>query len=189
LRKPARRAGAGPPPPRERSAEERAATLLLRLETSGPNPVQAAEELDRLQGALRRAERLEPLRERVADLAAAWAQGPLRGERGRAWLTLVGAFGLSEHGESVARLAADPGLPAALRIPACRVLAQLRAPEAAGALLEVAGSRAEPAVRAAAVEGLMDLGDSSVRPTLQALLDQDLPRPLWVAVNAALDRL
>lgn len=162
---------------------------MLRLETAGPNPVQAAEELDRLQAALSRDGAAAPVAERVADLCAAWATPALRGERARAWLVLVGAFGLEEHAPLAAALAEDPGLPPALRVGACRVLGRLGGPAAAVTLPAVARSRSEAGVRVAAVEALMELRDPAHRPVLEALLEEDLPRPLWNAVAAALERV
>src|SRR5688572_560752 len=168
---------------------DRANSLLLRLETGGPNPVNAAEELDRLQGRLQRDDRLDALRPRIADLCAAWAGTPLRGERGRAWLTLVGAFGLKEHAGHTADLAREPGLPPALRMHACRVLPVLGGEDAGLALQAVLLANTDAQVRAAAAEALADLGDRSAAPILQALLEEDLPRGLWSAVSAAADRL
>lgn len=186
-RKPAR-ARAGPRHAPE-SAEERAESLLLRLETDGPKPLNAAEELDRLQAALERDERLEEVRERVADLCDARAGIPLRGEAGEVWLTLVGGFGLREHAGRVGELAADPGLTPALRIRACRTLPQLAGPGAADALACILRSRTDARVRAAAAEALAQLGDRSVRPQLEPLLEEELPLPVWQAVSEAVDRL
>lgn len=172
-----------------RTAEERARDLLLRLETSGPKPVNAAEELDRLQGKLERDGLLDDFRERLAELADAWADSPLRGERAHAWLTLVGGFALREHLERVAELAEDPGLPTDIRIHACRVLPTFKSEAAVGALQAVLLSRSDPQIRVAAADGLALLGDRSVAPVLEALLEEDLPRPVWSAVSAAFDRL
>lgn len=178
-----------PDRPAERSPEERARNLILRLETDGPNPVQAAEELDRLQPALQRAERLDRITEQVADLCDAWTETSLRGDRGRAWLVLVGGFGLEEHVSQVADLVQDTGLPAVLRIAAARTLTRFRDDEAVQALLEVVLSRTDAQVRAAAAEALAVLGDRSVRPRLEPLLEEDLPRNVYQAVSAAVDRL
>src|SRR6266542_3458885 len=87
--------------------EERADELLARLEAGGPNLVKAAEELDRLQPSLERAGHHESVRESVAQLSASWAAGPIRGEAARAWLTLVGGYGVREHTARAGALAAD----------------------------------------------------------------------------------
>jgi len=188
-----------PPPPKKprrggelhepRTSEERARDLLLRLETSGPNPRNAAEELDRLQGKLERDGQLDDFRDRVAELAAAWSGNPLRGERGHAWLTLVGGFDLKENVSRVAELAEDPGLPTAIRVHACRVLPTLKGEVAVSALQGVLLSRTDAQVRVAAADGLALIGDRSVAPVLEVLLDEDLPRNVWSAVSAAFDRL
>lgn len=172
-----------------RTAEERARDLLLRLETSGPKPVNAAEELDRLQGKLERDGLLEDFRDRVEELAAAWADNSLRGERAHAWLTLVGGFDLKEHVERVAELAEDSGLATDVRVHACRVLPSLKGEEAVRALQGVLLSRSEPQIRIAAADGLALLADRSVAPVLEALLEEDLPRNVWSAVSAAFDRV
>ncbi|MFN3648070.1 MAG: HEAT repeat domain-containing protein [Armatimonadota bacterium] len=174
-------------PPQD--APERARDLLLRLETGGPNPVNAAEELDRLQGRLERDGTLELFREHVAELADAWSETALRGERGRAWLTLVGAYDLKEHTLLVANLALDPGLPGPLRSQACHVLARLGGETASGALQQVLLSGGDAQVRAASAESLGLLRDRSVRPVLETLLEEDLPRNVWNAVSEAADRL
>ena len=71
-RKPPRKGGsAAPQKQRAQSLEERAEELLQRLETGGQNPVQAAEELDRLQAALERSGALDHVRERIEALADA----------------------------------------------------------------------------------------------------------------------
>jgi HEAT repeat protein len=44
-------------------------------------------------------------------------------------------------------------------------------------------------VRAAAAEALAALGDRTAGPVLRALLEEDLPRGVWNAVSAAVDRL
>lgn len=181
------RGASSAPPPQD--ALERARSLLLRLETSGPNPANAAEELDRLQGKLEREGMLEAFTEHVSDLCSAWAETPLRGERARAWLTLVGAFNRTEHTAGVAELAENTGLPAPLRGQACQVLSRLGGPEAATTLQRVLLSNTDAQVRTAAADGLAQLRDRSVRPTLEALLEEDLPRNVWNAVNEALDRL
>lgn len=191
--------GRKPPPPKKprhgaemhapRTSEERARDLLLRLETSGPNPLNAAEELDRLQGKLERDGQLEDFRERVAELADAWSVSSLRGERAHAWLTLVGGFDLKEAVERVADLARDTGLHGALRIHACRVLPSLKGEVAVQALQTILLSRTDPQVRVAAADGLALLGDRSVAPVLEALLDEDLPKNVWSAVSGAFDRL
>jgi len=181
--------GAQSPPRPAEGPLERAQGMLLRLETSGPNPVNAAEELDRLQGKLERDGELDPIRERVADLCDAWASTQLRGDRARAWLVLVGGFNLKEYLPDVAELARNTGLPAALRVPACHVLAHLGGEEATGALQEVLLARTDAQVRVAAAEALALLGDRSVRPVLEALLDEDLPQNVWSAVSHARDRL
>jgi HEAT repeat protein len=181
-----------PPPSGAGGPSVRADELLRRLETNGVNPVQAAEELDRLQPSLARAGADAEVRDRVADLCAAWAAdaaATLRGDRARAWLVLVGAFSFPEHAEEVASLARDSGLPARLRIQAFRALAALDPAAASPVLQEVLLSPADPAVRAAAAEALVDTGDRTARPVLEALLDEDLPRSLWQAVSQAADRL
>jgi hypothetical protein len=193
-RKPAGKSGkraAAPSQPGAQGGGQRADEMLRRLETDGPNPLQAAEELDRLQAALERAGRLAEVRESVRDLCDAWAETPgrLRGDHARAWLTLVGAFDLKEHAAGVGRLAENPGLPAALRVHACRILPRLGGDEARRLLQAVLLSTSEDPVRAAAAEALGDLGDRSARPVLEALLEEDLPRSLWTAASAALDRL
>lgn len=172
-----------------RTAEERARDLLLRLETSGPKLQNAAEELDRLQARLERDHLLDDFRDRIAELAEAWAGGPLRGDRAHAWLTLVGGFGLEAHAEDVAALARDTGLPTDVRVHAARVLPRFPGEAAVSALQEILLSRSDPQLRVAAAEGLADLGDRSVAPVLAALLEEDLPRNVWSAVSAALDRL
>jgi HEAT repeat protein len=178
-----------PDRPQERSPEERARNLLLRLETDGPNPVQAAEELDRLQPSLARAARLDRVREAVSDLVEAWSENALRGDRARAWLVLVGGFGLAEHVTGVAELVEDPGLPAPLRMAAARALGGFKDATAVQALLRVTLARGDAQVRAATAEGLAVIGDRSVRPDLEPLLDEDLPRGLWNTVSATVDRL
>jgi HEAT repeat protein len=180
---------AKPDRPQERSPEERARNLLLRLETDGPNPVQAAEELDRLQPALQRAGRVDRMREAVSDLVEAWSEHALRGDRARAWLVLVGSFGLAEHVEGVAELVEDAGLPAPLRMAGARALAGFKEATAVQALLRVTLSRGDAQVRAAAAEALAVIGDRAVRPQLEPLLDEDLPRGLWNTVSATVDRL
>jgi len=186
--KPAAKEKRGAPAPPQ-SPEERARGLLLRLETDGPNPVNAAEELDRLQGRLERDGLLSGIRERVVALCEAWSETLLRGERARVWLTLVGAFGVKEQAPATARVAEDAGLPAATRVQACRVLAGLKGETATRALQGVVLSNGDAAVRAAAAEALAEIGDRSVRPALEALLEEDLPRAVWTAVNTAVDRL
>lgn len=189
MRPPKKKQSPNPARPPERSPEERARNLLIRLETDGPNPVQAAEELDRLQPALERSGRRESVREAVAELCAAWAEGSLRGDRGRAWLVLAGSFGLIEHAERAAEILTDPGLPAPLRIAAAQALTGLRSPDGVEALARVTVERGDLQVRTAAAEALAVVGDRSLRPRLEALLDEDLPRGLWNTVSATLDRL
>src|SRR5262245_2477342 len=94
---------------------DRARELLRRLETDGHDPVRAAEELDRLQAALIRADCWEEVRVRLRDLCDAWATMPLRGDRGHAWLVLVGLLGAEDHAETAATLARDPALRTNLR--------------------------------------------------------------------------
>jgi hypothetical protein len=168
--------------------EQRAHSLLLRLETDGVKPLSAAEELDRLQATLAREERLDEVRERVSDLCEAWAHGALRGERGDVWLTLVGGFRLPQHAPRAAELASDPALPPPLRARACRALAQLSR-DAARTLLDVLRSRGDAHVRVAAAESLGTLGDRSLAQQLEPLLEEDLPRPVWQAVSEAIERL
>jgi HEAT repeat protein len=96
---------------------------------------------------------------------------------------------LKEHAGPAAEIAASPGAVPALRVQACRVLGQFGGEAATRALLSVLTSRADPPVRAAAAEALADLGDRAVRPVLEALLDEEVPRPVWTAVSAAVDRL
>lgn len=189
MRPPKKKQSAKPDRPAERSPEERARNLLIRLETDGPNPVQAAEELDRLQPALERAGRLAPAREAVAELCDAWAEHSLRSDRGRAWLVLVGSFGLVEHVERVGEILQDTGMPTPLRMAAARALTGLRGPEAVEALLAVTLARGDTQVRTAAAEALALVGDRSLRPQLEPLLDEDLPGSLWNTVSATLDRL
>ncbi|MGV3721403.1 MAG: HEAT repeat domain-containing protein [Actinomycetota bacterium] len=172
-----------------RTGEERARDLLLRLETNGPKLQNAAEEIDRLQGRLERDGLLASFRERVAELADAWSGGPLRGDRAHAWLVLVGAFGLEEQVEIVAALAADTGLPTAIRVHACRVLPRFAGETSVSTLQEVLLSRSDPQVRAAAADGLAELRDRSVAPVLAALLEEELPKNVWAAVSAAYDRV
>lgn len=172
-----------------RTGEERARDLLLRLETNGQKLQNAAEEIDRLQGRLERDGLLDAFRERVAELADAWSGGPLRGERAHAWLTLVGAFGLEEHAEAVAGLAADPGLPTAIRVHACRVLPRFPGEATVATFQQVLLSRSDPQVRAAAADGLAELRDRSTAPMLAALLEEELPKNVWAAVSAAHDRV
>jgi HEAT repeat protein len=176
-------------PPAPQGPVERARSLLLRLETGGHKPVNAAEELDRLQARLERDEKLEPLVEEIRSLCDAWSETPLRGERGHAWLTLVGGFGLDEHLERVTEILLDAGQAGPLRVHACRVLPQLDRAAAAEPLQDVLLNTRDAQVRAAAAEALGELGDREARPVLEALLDEDLPRPVWEAVSAALDRL
>jgi hypothetical protein len=177
----AARSAAGP--------EERAHELLERLRTGGPNPVNAAEELDRLQASLGRAECLEEFRERVADLCMDWSEEPIRGDRGRAWLVLAGGYGLSEHASQAAALAADAGATPDLRIAALRALPALDRTAAAETAEAVLASRTVAHVRTAAAELLAETGTREALPLLQALLDEELPRPLWNAIAAAADRL
>lgn len=169
--------------------QERAESLLERLESRGTHLITAAEELDRLQGSLERLERREWLHERVAELCEAWSEVSLRGEPGQAWLTLVGAFDLKEHAPRVADLVEESGAPAALRMQACRVLARLGGPEATASLARVLAARSDAQVRVAAAEALGNLRDASIRPMLEELLDEDLPKPVWSAVSEALDRI
>jgi HEAT repeat protein len=171
------------------SLEERAEELLHRLESDGQNLLNAAEELDRLQGALERAGALGGVAARVAELCDGWAEESLRGDRARAWLTLVGAFDLKEHSVQTAELAENPGLPAPLRRHACQVLPRLGGEVAGRALQTVLRSNTDPQVRAAAAEALADLGDRSARPVMETLLEAEIPRDVWTAVSAALDRL
>jgi hypothetical protein len=187
-RKPAAERG---PSARPQTAGGRVEELLARLEGGGPNPLQAAEELDRLQASAERAGTHTALRERVAALCDRWAAEPgsLRGDRARAWLTLAGAFDLKAHAEAAAELAAQTGLPAPVRAHACRVLPRLGGGVAAAALQSVLLSNTDAAVRGAAAEALGELGAPGTRPVLEALLEEDLPRPLWNAVSAALDRV
>lgn len=168
---------------------ERAESFLLRLKSSGPNPVRAAEELDRLQARLGELGKLDDVRAQVAALCREWGDTSLRGERGQAWLVLVGAFDLKEFAPDTARIARDAGLPAPLRIGACRALPRLGGSEAAPALTSVVLTRTDPQVRAAAAEAIADLGDRSARPALEALLEEELPRGLWTAIGAAVARL
>lgn len=191
-KKQGKRAGKGGKPAEERAPQgpvERAHELLARLESGGPNPVNAAEELDRLQAGLGRHGELDSFREQVREFCAAWADTPLRGDQGHAWLVLVGGYGLKEQAPRAAALATDPGLPTPLRMRACRVLSSFGGEEAVDALQAVLLSSADPQLRATAAESLTDLGDASVRPVLEALLEEDLPRPVWTAVTAALNRL
>ncbi len=168
---------------------ERARELLLRLETAAGNPVQTAEELDRMQGALERSGEREDMTERVRELCGAWSERALRGEHAQAWLVLVGGFDLKEHAERAAELAEDAALPPPLRERACRVLARLGGEGSVRALQCVLLSQAPPSLRAAAAEALAETGDRSVAPVLQSLLDEDLPRGVWNAVSEAADRL
>jgi hypothetical protein len=169
--------------------EERAQELLERLRTGGPNPVNAAEELDRLQASLGRAERLDEFREQVADLCMEWSEGPLRGEKSRAWLILAGGYGLSEHSRKAAAIGEDPGSTPKLRIAALRALAVLDRTAAPSVAERVLASRADAQVRTAAAELLAEAGAREALPLLQRLLEEELPRPLWNAVAAAADRL
>ncbi len=168
---------------------ERALSFLERLQSGGPKPINAAEELDRLQPSLARMDAGDWLRERVAELAEAWRETDLRGERLEAWLALVGAFDLTEFGDEAAEKAENTALPPATRIRACFVARRLLGVEAAGPLARILGSKTDARVRQAAAEALGDLGDRTVRPLLEALLDEDLPRDLWNAVSAAAERL
>ncbi len=163
--------------------------MIARLEARETHLVTAAEELDRLQGTLERLGSLEGLRERVAELCDAWSDVSLRGDTGQAWLTLVGAFDLKEHDSRVVALAEEMGAPVALRAQACRVLARLGGEEAVLSLARVLQSRSDAQVRVAAAEGLASLRDPSVRPLLESLLEEDLPRPVWSAVSETVDRL
>lgn len=170
--------------------EQRVSELLLRLETSGPNPVQAAEEVDRMQAAVQRAGIAEEVLERVQSLCDAWSEIPLRGEQAQAWIVLVGAFDLKEHTERVAELAKEFSLPPPLRERAIRVLARLGGEEALSALQGVLLSGNNPAsVRVAAAETLATTGERTLAPVLSSLLEEDLPRPVWNAVAEALERL
>ncbi len=171
------------------SGVERAGTLLERLRSGGPNPVQAAEELDRLQAALQRQGELESVREDAADVAVSWLSEPLRGDRAHAWLVLVGGFGLEELAPQAAALAADSGLAVPLRARACRVLGALGGEEATAALQAVLLAPGDAQLRAHAAEALAEARDLSALPVLEALLEEDLPRSLWTAVSAALERL
>jgi len=170
--------------------EQRVSELLLRLETSGPNPVQAAEEVDRMQAAVQRAGIQEEVLERVQALCDAWSEIPLRGDQAQAWIVLVGAFDLKEHTERVAELAKEFSLAPPLRERAIRVLARLGGEEALSALQGVLLSGNNPAsVRVAAAETLATTGDRTLAPLLASLLDEELPRPVWNAVAEALERL
>lgn len=175
--------------PSPRGVGERAAELVLRLETASDHLQTAAEELDRIQARLRENEQLDPVRQRLADLCEAWKHLPLRGDRGHAWLTLVGAFDLKEHTQAVADLAGAVGLPAPLRAHACRILPRLGGDTARDALLAVVTARTEPQIRIPAAEALAELRDRTIRPQLEALLEDDLPRTVWTAVSATVDRL
>ena len=168
---------------------ERASTFLERLQSGGPNPVNAAEELDRLQPSLARLEAGDWLKERVTELVDAWRETDLRGERLEAWLALIGAFDLVEFGDEAAAKAEDTAVPPHLRARACFVARRLLDADAAAPLARILGSNTDARVRQAAAEALGDLGDGSVRPLLEALLEEDLPRGLWNAVSAALERL
>ena len=172
-----------------RTAEERGGDLLLRLETNGVKLQNAAEELDRLHARLERDGRAGDLRDRVNELASAWSGTPLRGDRGHAWLTLVGAFQLREHVDQVAAIVEAPGLPAALRVHACRTLTGFRGEAVVAALQKTLLSQSDPQVRVAAAESLAELGDRSVAPVLAALLEEDLPKNVWSAVATAFERL
>jgi HEAT repeat protein len=173
--------------------EQRARDLLLRLETDGPRPLNAAEELDRLLGRKDRDEALDleadPTRERAEALCAAWSRPLPRAERADAWLTLVGALNLKEHVPEVAAVLEDGGRPAPQRARACRVLARLRGRAAREALRRVTVAKTDPVVRAAAIEALGECGDREARPLLVALLEEDVPRGVWNAASAALERL
>ena len=173
--------------------EGRAEALLSRLEAGGPQLLNAAEELDRHQPSLERAAALEPIRDRVRALCEGWADGSagsdLRGARLEAWLCLTGAFGLSEFAEACSAVVEDPAAPAAGRCRACEVLCRLDRAAALRTLERVLIARSDTRVREAAAQCLGELGDASVRPSLEALLEQDLPQSLWVAVDAARLRL
>jgi HEAT repeat protein len=80
-------------------------------------------------------------------------------------------------------------VPTDVRVHAARVLPRFPGEAAVSALQEILLSRSDPQLRVAAAEGLADLGDRSVAPVLAALLEEDLPRNVWSAVSAALDRL
>jgi HEAT repeat protein len=168
---------------------ERALTFLERLQSGGPNPVNAAEELDRLQPSLARMDAGDWLRDQVLELAEAWRETDLRGDRLEAWLALIGAFDLTEFGGDAAAKAESPALPPQLRIRACFVARRLLGTEAAEPLARVLGSMTDARVRQAAAEALGDLADPSLRPLFEALLDEELPRDLWNAVSAAAERL
>jgi hypothetical protein len=187
--KPKKRAGGHKTEAGTVGPRERALTFLERLQSGGPNPVNAAEELDRLQPSLARLEAGDWTRERVAELAGAWRETELRGERLEAWLALIGAFSLTEFGEEAAAKAEDTALPPGLRVRACFVARRLLGAESAAPLARVLGSKTDPRVRQAAAEALGDLGDPGVMPLLEALLEEDLPRDLWNAVSAAAERL
>ena len=181
--------GASSESSRTPGVEGRAQSLLLRLETDGVNLLQAAEELDRLQAALERAGKLEEVRERLDELCMAWSEGPLRGDRADAWLTLVGTLDLKEHAPRVAEMVSNAGLPAPLRIRALRTLPRVGGEDAAATLRSVLVARGDPQVRVAAAEALAELRHRPSRPVLEALLEEDLPRNVYTAVGAALDRL
>src|SRR5436309_10084255 len=99
--KPGRKRERGPAGPPGEGAQRRAQGLLARLEGETGSLARAAEELDRLQARLSEAGTLAHFQERAAALAEAWAAQPLRGDRGHAWLTLVGAFRLPEQAGEV----------------------------------------------------------------------------------------
>ena len=181
--------GASSETARTPGVEGRAQSLLLRLETDGVHLLQAAEELDRLQAALERAGKQEDVRERLDDLCMAWAELPLRGDRADAWLTLVGALDLKEHAPRVAEIVANAGLPAPLRIRALRTLPRVGGEDAVPTLHAVLVAKGDPQVRAAAAEALAELRHRPSRPVLEALLEEDLPRNVYTAAGAALDRL
>jgi HEAT repeat protein len=168
---------------------ERAEALLTRLETGAPNPRNAAEELDRLQGKMAEEGRHEEFSDRVEMLAHEWSTRRVRGETLQAWLVVVGAFGIEELVPDVEALAADPGQASPLRVHACRVLTGFPETEAASTLLEILESRSDPQVRTAAAEALAEIGTAALLPRLRALLDEDLPRAVWTAVSAAVDRV
>ena len=175
--------------PRAPRNQDRAIELLVRLEQAGPAPQRAAEELDRQIAGLRETAIWPELELRIGALCDRWAETELRGDGARAWLTLVGALGLGEHEATAAVLLSDPAIEVGIRQQAARVLGVLRGPLAGSALAGVLRAPGDPRVRAAAAEALAQLRDRTWRPTLEALLEEDLPASVWNAVSATLERL
>jgi HEAT repeat protein len=153
----------------------------------------AAEELDRLQARMREKGEWDRVAERLESWCAAHAGAGLRGELGTAWLALVGSLDLKQHTEPVVEIARNAGLPPSVRVRACRVLGRLAGDSGIGCLIALVRDTGDPQVRAAAAEACGEVADRECRPRLREalapVLEEELPRFLWNAVAAAVERL